>query len=179
MGKKSSSKKSSTKKSSTKESSTKSDSIISKYMISNSFLVLPLVTYFIFNFFKENFFSGYSIHFIELFYMTITTTIVFYFSFNEFCESNFRSKLETSQHCLKYALMLVFISNLFTIINPCRQYMTFMQLNLFHMLLMMVGFNLINYMVNKDNKTYCEISDSKVAVIFLLILNGGLTWISK
>jgi len=166
--------KSSTKKTDAKNVKADTLSVTKKYLYNNIALLLPIITFVIFNFFKENFFEGTTIKFIELFYMIIMTTVVFNYSLK-----NIDASCATYNNSLKYALVLVFIANLFTVINPCRQYMTFAQLNLFYMLLLVLGYNLLNYFIEKNKESYCKADDNKFVLLFLFVLHFGIIYIGK
>ena len=149
------------------------------YIINNIYLVLPIFTFVVFNFFKDNFFEGYAISFIELFHMIIATTLVFSLTLKNLCEKSYDATENGLQHPLKYSLILLFIINLFNALNPCKQYMTYTQSNLFFLVLLVFTFNIINYLVNKNKDTYCKNEDNKVIIIFLLILHIGLIYVGK
>ena len=149
------------------------------YIINNMFLIFPIFTYIVFNFLKENFFEGYAIRYIELFHMAISTVLVFTLTMKNYCGSSYDPTNGFFQHPTKYALGLLFIINLFSIFNPCKQYMTFAQSNLFFLLILFITFNGMNYYFNKRKDEFCTDSDNKVTVFFLLLLNIGLISISK
>jgi hypothetical protein len=157
----------------------KSENSIQSYVSNNLKLILPIFTYVVFNFFKENFFEGYAINFIELFYMIITTTVVFSLTLKNTCDQTFDPTANSLQQPLANALALLFFVYLFNIFNPCRQYMTYSQSNLFFLLLIVFGFNLINYLTSKNKDNYCKNNDNKLLIFFLLILNVGLIYASK
>ena len=117
------------------------------YLSNNLKLILPIFTYIIFNFFKENFFEGYAINFIEMFYMIITTTIVFSLTLKNTCGQSYDTTNNSFQQPLLCSLVLLFGVYLFNIFNPCKQYMTYSQSNLFFLLLIIFGFNLMNYYI--------------------------------
>ena len=149
------------------------------YIINNMYLVLPIFTFLVFNFFKDNFFEGYAINFIELFHMIIATTLVFSLTLKNICEKSYDPTENTLQHPLKYALILLFIVNLFNTLNPCKQYMTYTQSNLFFLVLLIFTFNVINYIINKKKIDYCKNEDNKVIIFFLLLLHIGLIYVGK
>ena len=149
------------------------------YIQNNLFLIFPIFTYIVFNFLKENFFEGYAIRYIELFHMVISTVLVFTLTMKNYCGVSYDPTNGFFQHPTKYALGLLFIINLFSIFNPCKQYMTFAQSNLFFLLILFITFNGMNYYFNKRKDEFCAESDNKVTVFFLLLLNVGLIYISK
>jgi len=149
------------------------------YIQNNLFLIFPIFTYIVFNFLKENFFEGYAIRYIELFHMLISTVLVFTLTMKNYCGASYDPTNGFFQHPTKYALGLLFIINLFSIFNPCKQYMTFAQSNLFFLLILFITFNGMNYYFNKRKDEFCAESDNKVTVFFLLLLNVGLIYISK
>jgi hypothetical protein len=148
------------------------------YMLNNLILVLPIFTYLIFNFFKQYFFEGYLINFVELLYMIITTTFVYCISLTGTCGSTYNPGKFSLEHPLRYALILLFIINLFNIINPCRKYMTFLQSNFLFIFLFLIIFNLINY-ITSQNKDICKIENNNIIISILLALNIGLVYINK
>ncbi len=177
-----SSRKSSSKKTSGGKTSNKkidTNDTIKLYISNNLLLIFPIFTYIIFNFFKENFFEGYAIKFIELFHMTVSTVLVFTLTMKNYCGNTYDPTTGFFQQPTKYALGLLFIINLFSIFNPCKQYMTFSQSNLFFLLVLFIAFNGINYYLNKRKDELCVESDNKVIVSFLLLLNVALIYISK
>jgi hypothetical protein len=159
---------------------TKGDQDVAKrYIQNNLFLIFPIFTYIVFNFLKENFFEGYAIKYIELFHMIISTVLVFTLTMKNYCGKSYDPTNGFFQHPTKYALGLLFIINFFSIFNPCKQYMTFAQSNLFFLLVLFIAFNGMNYYFNKRKDEFCTESDNKVSVFFLLLLNIGLIYISK
>ncbi len=149
------------------------------YIANNLLLIFPIFTYLVFNFFKENFFEGYAIRYIELFHMIISTVLVFTLTMKNHCGSSHDPTSGFFQQPTKYALGLLFIINLFSIFNPCKQYMTFAQSNLFFLLILFITFNGMNYYFNKRKDELCSESDNKVMVFFFLLLNVALIYISK
>jgi hypothetical protein len=152
---------------------------IKLYIANNLLLIFPIFTYIIFNFFKENFFEGYAIRYIELFHMIVSTVLVFTLTMKNHCGASYDPTSGFFQQPIKYALGLLFIINLFSIFNPCKQYMTFSQSNLFFLLVLFISFNGINYYFKKRKDELCSDSDTKVMVFFLLLLNVALIYISK
>ncbi len=152
---------------------------VKMYITNNLLLFFPIFTYIIFNFFKENFFEGYSIKFIELFHMIISTVLVFTLTMKNHCGANYDPTNGFFQQPVKYALGLLFIVNLFNIFNPCKQYMTFAQSNIFFLLVLFITFNGMNYYFNKRKDEFCSESDTKVMSLFLLLLNVALIYIAK
>jgi hypothetical protein len=152
---------------------------IKLYIANNLLLIFPIFTYIIFNFFKENFFEGYAIRYIELFHMIVSTVLVFTLTMKNHCGAAYDPTSGFFQQPIKYALGLLFIINLFSIFNPCKQYMTFAQSNLFFLLVLFITFNGMNYYFNKRKDEFCSESDTKVMVFFLLLLNVALIYISK
>jgi len=153
--------------------------VVKMYIQNNLFLIFPIFTHIVFNFLKENFFEGYAIRYIELFHMIISTVLVFTLTMKSYCGASYDPTNGFFQHPTKYALGLLFIINLFSIFNPCKQYMTFSQSNLFFLLILFITFNGMNYYFNKRKDEFCAESDNKVTVFFLLLLNVGLIYISK
>jgi len=153
--------------------------IIKLYIRNNLLLIFPIFTYIVFNFFKENFFEGYAIRYIELFHMIISSILVFTLTMKNHCGNSYDPTIGFFQQPTKYALGLLFIINLFSIFNPCKQYMTFAQSNLFFLLILFITFNGMNYYLNKRKDELCSKSDNKVMVFFLLLLNVALIYIAK
>jgi hypothetical protein len=153
--------------------------IIKLYIRNNLLLIFPIFTYIVFNFFKENFFEGYAIRYIELFHMIISSILVFTLTMKNHCGNSYDPTIGFFQQPTKYALGLLFIINLFSIFNPCKQYMTFAQSNLFFLLILFITFNGMNYYLNKRKDELCSESDNKVMVFFLLLLNVALIYIAK
>jgi hypothetical protein len=148
------------------------------YISNNLTLVLPIFTYLIFNFFKKYFFEGYLINFVELFYMIMTTTIVYCLTLTNICGVTYNPGKYSLQHPLRYALILLFIINLINIINPCKKYMTYPQSNFLFIILLLIIFNVINYIISK-NKDTCKIENNNMIVLILLAFNIGLVYINK
>ena len=172
--------KTNSKKTDSKKTDTKgSESTVNVYVKNNILLFIPIFTYIVFNFLRENFFEGYVIRYIELFHMIISTVLVFTLTMKNYCGASYDPTIGFFQHPIKYALGLIFIINLFSIFNPCKQYMTFSQSNLFFLLILFITFNGMNYYFNKRKDEFCAESDNKVTVFFLLLLNVGLIYISK
>jgi hypothetical protein len=111
--------------------------------------------------------------------MLISTVLVFTLTMKNHCGSSYDPTYGFFQHPTKYALGLLFIINLFSIFNPCKQYMTFAQSNLFFLLVLFIAFNAMNYYFNKRKDEFCVESDNKVIIFFLTLLNVGLIYISK
>lgn len=155
------------------------DDNLNIYLKNNMFLFFPIFTYIVFNFLRENFFEGYAIKFIELFHMIISMILVFTLTMKNYCGSSYDPTVGFFQQPTKYALGLIFIVNLFSIFNPCRKYMTFAQSNLFFLLVLLITFNGMNYYFNKRKDEFCSTSDNKVVSLFLLLLNGGLIYVSR
>lgn len=155
------------------------DDTLNMYLKNNLFLIFPIFTYIVFNFLSENFFEGYAIKYIELFHMTISTVLVFTLTMKNYCGASYDPTNGFFQQPTKNALGLLFIVSLFSIFNPCKQYMTFAQSNMFFILILLIVFNGMNYYFNKRKDEFCSTSDNKVIVLFLLLLNIGLVYVSK
>jgi hypothetical protein len=143
----------------------------------NLYLILPIFTYIIFNFFKNNFFEGYAINFIELFYMIITLILVFIVTLKKICGKSYNASENLLDQPSKYALILLFIVNLLNIFNPCKQYITYTQATILYSILLIFIFNIISHFINKNKS--CKNESSKIINIVLLIFNIGLIYIAK
>jgi tellurite resistance protein TehA-like permease len=111
--------------------------------------------------------------------MIITTTVVFSLTLKNTCGETFDVTSNSLQQPLTCSLGLLFFVYLFNIFNPCRQYMTYSQSNLFFLLLIIFMFNLMNYYMSKNKEYYCKNEKNNLLTFFLLILNSGLIYISK
>jgi len=144
------------------------NSNVEQYIYSNIMLIFPFITYLIFNFFRINFFEGYTIKIIELFFMIIMTTIPYYFSGLYICNEN--SSVGSTMRSLKFSLVSLLFSNIITILNPCKTYMTFGQSNIIYMLSLLIIFNLINYMIEKNN-SLCALDNNKMINLILIVIH--------
>jgi hypothetical protein len=144
------------------------NSNVEQYIYSNMMLIFPFITYLIFNFFRINFFEGYTIKIIELFFMIIMTTIPYYFSGLYLCNEN--SSVGSTMRSLKFSLVSLLFSNIITILNPCKTYMTFGQSNIIYMLSLLIIFNLINYMIEKNN-SLCALDNNKIINLILIVIH--------
>jgi hypothetical protein len=148
---------------------------VKELILNNILLLAPLFTYMVFKYFKENFFEGYAIQIIEFFFMIVVLTLVYSFTLKNICGKTNKSAIIKP---LQHALILSFILKIINIFNPCKEYMTNMQANIFFGVLLITIFNVINYFLSKE-KDNCKKEENNIVVIFLLILHAGLIYMKK
>ena len=149
---------------------------IKDLIISNFSLVIPLFTYIIFKFLKEKFFEGQVIQYIELFHMILGLIIVYSITLKNICGEKNKSVVLKP---LQFALIVIFIINMINMFNPCREYMTYMQSNMFFTILLIIIFNVINFLLIRGKDKYCKKNDNKFIILFLIVLNVGLIYMKN
>lgn len=149
---------------------------IKDLMTSNISLLIPLFTYIVFKFLKDKFFEGQVIQYIELFHMLIGLTIVYSITLKNICGKKNNSIILKP---LQYALIVILIINMISMFNPCREYMTYMQSNMFFTILLIITFNVVNFLITREKDKYCKKDDNKFIILFLIMLNIGLIYMKN
>jgi hypothetical protein len=148
---------------------------IKDLMINNILLLIPLFTYIVFKFLKEKFFEGQVIQYIELFHMLLGLTIAYSITLKNICGKKNNSNILKP---LQYALIVILIINMITMFNPCKEYMTYMQSNMLFTILLIITFNVINFIITRQKDKYCK-NDNKFIILFLIMLNIGLIYMKN
>ena len=114
-------------------------------LFNNLLLIFPVMTFIFFNYLKIYHFEGYIIDFFAFFHIFIILSYVYYINFNKL---NNKSSNKTVLNASKFAIILLFLINIFIIINPYKNQMTFVKSNILFTLLLFIIFNIMNIFNN-------------------------------
>jgi hypothetical protein len=156
--------------------STKIPDNIKELIINNIALLIPLFTYIVFKFLKEKFFEGQVIQYIELFHMLLGLTIVYVITLKNICDKKNNSVILKP---FQYALIVIFIVNIINMFNPCKESMTYGQSNMFFTVVLIIIFNIFNFLLTKEKDKYCKKEDNKFIILFLIMLNIALIYMKN
>lgn len=155
-----------------KSDDSQSDKITLKtYFYDNMWLIAVVMTFLIFNFFKDKFFEGKFIQIVELFYMTMSLFIAFYFTTSNKCSE--KTKTDTVSVSLQNALIMSLFVALITRFNPFKSKMSATQLNALYIVAIITFFNVMLYIINNDNYSYCSQTANAMIYMLVLILHFG------
>lgn len=149
----------------------------SKIIYNNLIFLIVIFTSIMFNFLKHNFFEGRTINFMELFFMIISTTLVFSMTLSKICGSNYHSKFYL-QHPFQNSMILLLIFNAFRMINPFKS-LPYLFSNLLSVAILVIGYNGLMFMANKNKANSCKIKSKFLINVFLTVLNIGLVYFNK
>jgi hypothetical protein len=57
--------------------------------------------------------------------------------------------------------------------------MTYMQSNMFFTILLIITFNVVNFLITREKDKYCKKDDNKFIILFLIMLNIGLIYMKN
>ena len=150
----------------TKADSSEQQSFGSIFMYGNMRLFFPLLTFIFFNYLKFYHIEGYTLQFFSFFHLFMIMSYVYYINFNSICN---KSDSNSFMRSSRYALILLFLINIFMNINPYKESMTFVKSNILFTMLLVIFFNIINLICNFNKQNLCK-SDEKMMYILILII---------
>jgi len=143
----------------------------SKLLYGNIWLIFVAMTFIIFNLFKQKFFSGKLIQILELFYMSVTLFIAFYFTS---VKKQNKRKEKSIMLSMQNSLLMLFIVMMINSFNPWKDKMSGTQLNIFSSVLIFSTFNIFQILNNKFDNL-----EKMMYIPILIAMHSGRIYINN